>query len=136
MGELAERIADLARVPSRASAAVAKSIDDLIQDEFGSASDPYGEPWEEHADATVERWGPHPILQLTQDMRSSVDVKPMRGAGVSITIAHPAAPHQTGWSGPQGDGPARPILPGGPMPASWREAIDNAVGAEVRRAIG
>jgi hypothetical protein len=135
MGQLAANIRKLAEVPSRASTRIAGEIAWLIDSEFAAQSDPYGNAWEPHADSTVERWGPHPILTLSGDMRGSVDVQPMRGSGVSISIDHPAAPHQTGWSGPQGAGPARPILPSGPMPAKWREAIDGAIDAEVRKAV-
>jgi hypothetical protein len=123
MGRLADRVRDLAKVPSRAAAPVAKAIKGLIAEEFEAQADPYGNAWQPHADATVERWGEHPILDLTGNMRGGIDVSPMRPAGVAVTIPHPGAPHQTGWSGPQGSGPARPILPGGTMPARWREAI-------------
>lgn len=133
IGQLAERIADLARVPSRAAPVVAKRIGDLIEDEFSAEADPYGNAWLPHAESTVQRWGRHPILHLSGDMHRSVDVRPMAGAGVSVTIDHPAAPHQTGWDGPQGSGPARPILPAGTMPARWREAIGAAVTQEFRR---
>jgi hypothetical protein len=119
--------------PSRASAAVAKNIAAVIEDEFAGEADPYGNAWAPHADATVERWGPHPILHLSGSMHCSVDVRPMAGAGVSVTIDHPAAPHQTGWSGPQGSGPARPILPAGSMPQRWREAIEVPIIEEFRR---
>lgn len=136
MGRLAENIGRLASVPSQAAPRVAKAIDGLIQDEFGSASDPYGTPWKEHAPATVERWGAHPILQLTQAMRSETSVQPMQGAGVSITFGVPyVAPHQTGWSGPQGSGPARPILPSRGMPQSWKDAIDGTIDEEFRKVV-
>ncbi len=132
MGQLAQRVADLARVPARASARVAVALAELIEEEFASEADPYGNAWKPHAKSTVERWGPHPILHLSGAMHSSVNVRPMPGAGVSITIDHPAAPHQTGWSGPQGTGPARPVLPGNRMPARWREAIAAEVSATFR----
>jgi hypothetical protein len=58
----------------------------------------------------------------------------MRGAGVAITIDHPALPHQTGWSGPVGDGPARPILPqGSKLPEAWVDIIDEEIEREFRR---
>lgn len=135
MGKLAANIGKLARVPSQAAPAVAKAIDALVQQQFGSATDPYGTPWKPHAPATVERWGPHPVLQLTQAMRSSVDVKPMPAAGVSITIDHPGAPHQTGWDGSQGSGPARPVLPSRGVPPAWKEAIDAALDDTVRKTV-
>lgn len=132
MGRLADNLAELAEVPSRASKKVSENIADLIEAEFASQSDPYGNPWEDHADATIERHGPHPILSLSGAMRSTVHVAPMAGAGVSVTIDHPSEDHQTGWSGPQGRGPARPILPSGDLPDSWALAIDEAVDSEVR----
>jgi hypothetical protein len=62
-----------------------------------------------------------------------VVVRPMRGAGVVITIDHPAAPHQTGWSGPISDGPARPILPSrGDLPVSWKRELDKLTRKEIR----
>ncbi len=132
MGQLARNLGKLATVPARASKAVAKGIAELIAEEFQHEADPYGNAWRPHAPATVERWGEHPILDLSGSMIRSVDVSPMAGAGVSITIDHPAAPHQTGWSGKQGKGPARPILPNATMPAQWRERIDAACDSLVR----
>jgi hypothetical protein len=127
MGDLAKRIKDLAKVPSRAAAQASENVAELVEEEFRDQADPYGNAWKPHAPATVERWGEHPILDLTGAMRESVVVRPMAGAGISITLDHPAAPHQTGWSGSQGSGPARPILPARAMPPRWREAIESAV---------
>jgi hypothetical protein len=132
LGQLAENLGRLARVPSRASAQVADEIRTDIEGEFSSESDPYGEPWEAHAETTVERWGEHNILDLSGEMKRSLDVRPMRGAGVSVTIDHPAGVHQTGWSGPQGEGPARPILPGDDFPEQWAEIVDDALEANIR----
>lgn len=133
MGQLANRVADLARVPSRAARHVAGDLEDLIETtEFDAGADPYGEAWKPLADATLARGRTEPPLTDTGEMRRSLKVKPMQRAGVSLTIDHPAAPHQTGWSGPVGDGPARPILPYGEMPSLWRELIDAAVDTEVR----
>jgi hypothetical protein len=127
MGQLARRVADLARVPSRAAGRVSTALKGLLEEEFQGEADPYGNAWKPHAPATVERWGEHPVLTLSGAMRDGVDVRPMRGAGVAITLPHPGEDHQTGWNGPQGSGPARPVLPAGTMPARWREAIDVAL---------
>lgn len=135
MGQLARNIGKLASVPSRAATRVAKEIDALIAEEFEHQTDPYGNAWAPHSPATVERHGEHPILDLSGDMRKSVDVRPMSGAGVSLTIDHPSEDHQTGWDGPQGSGPARPVLPGGTMPARWREAIAAAVDGTIRETL-
>ena len=55
MGHLADRVADLAEVPSRASAAIARDLEGLIADEFDAGTDPYGQPWKALAAATVLR---------------------------------------------------------------------------------
>lgn len=134
MGQLAQRVADLATVPSRASRRVATEIAGLIEEEFQAETDPYGNAWRPHAPATIARWGEHPILHLSGAMHGGIRVAPMTGAGISITVPHPGAPHQTGWQGPQGSGPARPILPSGKMPSRWAGAIKAAIADEIRGA--
>jgi hypothetical protein len=137
MGQLAENIGKLGTVPSRAAPMVATGIGDLIEQEFEEGRDPYGRAWAELTDATLAKRSQttEPPLTDDGDMRRSVDVRPRAGAGIGITIDHPAAPHQTGWNGPQGHGPARPILPGMKMPIAWRETIDAAVDATVRSTV-
>jgi hypothetical protein len=105
-----------------------------MQEEFDRGVDPYGNPWEELAESTVERGRHAPPLTDTGKMRDSLSVLPMAHAGVAITIDHPALPHQTGWSGPVGDGPARPILPqGSKLPEAWVDIIDEEIEREFRR---
>lgn len=135
MGQLASRVADLASVPARASKRIARELGDLIEQEFAEGADPYGAAWEPITDATAAKRSQtsEPPLTDFARMRGDVAVKPMRGAGVSITIPHPAEDHQTGWSGPQGSGPARPILPSRQMPPLWDEAIRVAVEDEFAR---
>lgn len=133
MGQLAKRVEDLSRVPSRAARRVAADLENLIGEEFDAGADPYGNAWEPLAPATLDRGRTPPPLTDTHAMRDSVSVAPLARAGVGVTIAHPAAPHQTGWVGPQGEGPARPILPSGVMPARWNEAIRTAIVEELRR---
>lgn len=135
IGALEERIADLAQVPARAAARVAERIHYEMQAEFDQGVDPYGDPWEALAESTVERGRTAPPLTDSRDMRNSLDVRPLQGAGVGITIAHPALPHQTGWEGPISDGPARPILPqGSKLPEAWEDIVDEEVEREFRRA--
>lgn len=132
MGQLAQRVADLGQVPSRASKRVSSELTDVIRMEFDEGADPYGTAWEPLRPATLAKGRHHPPLTDTGAMRDSLRVKPLRGAGVGITIDHPAAPHQTGWSGPVGDGPARPILPAREMPPLWDEIIASAIEEEMR----
>lgn len=127
MGKLSENIASLARVPSQASARIAVGLGALIEHEFSTGTDPYGNAWAPLAPRTLARGRTSPPLTDTGSMRDSALARPMPSAGVSITIDHPAAPHQTGWHGIQGDGPARPILPSRQMPAEWRALITDEI---------
>jgi hypothetical protein len=132
MGKLVDRLGDLARVPSRIAAKASVAVADLIEAEFAAGDDPYGDPWAPLAESTVARGRTPPPLTDEGDMRESVVVRPMRGSGIAITIDHPAAPHQTGWSGPRGDGPARPILPArSTLPESWKTAINGVARKEI-----
>jgi hypothetical protein len=135
MGYLADRLGDLATVPSRAAAAVSVKLGLLIAEEFDAGTDPYGTAWKPLAPATIAKGRTAPPLTDTRSMRDSVRVFPLSSAGVGITIQNPpAAPHQTGWSGKRGSGPARPILPSRSiLPEEWQEAIDEAVDKEMRR---
>jgi hypothetical protein len=134
MGQLAERVADLGAVPSRAAARIATEIEHLIDEEFEYGADPYGSAWTPLTDTTLaKRHGDGPPLTDFGNMRRSLHVAPLARAGVGITIDHPAAPHQTGWSGRQGSGPPRPILPAREMPPLWGEAIEAAVEQAFRR---
>jgi Phage virion morphogenesis family len=134
MGQLADRIADLATVPSAVAAKVAVEIEGLIEKEFDEGHDPYGTAWEPLSKTTTDRGRTPPPLTDTHQMRDTLKVAPLPHAGISVTIDHPAAPHQTGWSGPQGSGPARPILPDrDELPESWQEVIEDAIVDEVER---
>jgi hypothetical protein len=135
MGQLADRLADLSEVPSRAAKRVAEGLSWLVAEEFATGADPYGKAWKPLAEATLARRSQTSAPPLTDFglMRASVSVRPQRGAGVAIRVMNPpAAPHQTGWSGVQGSGPARPILPYRGMPEEWEELIEGAVDAAMR----
>lgn len=138
MGDLADRMRDLGSVPSRASKQIARELRSLISDEFDFEADPYGNAWEQLQQSTLDKRqkAAPPGLDDSGDMRASLRVAPSRGAGVSITIDHPAACHQTGWDGSQGSGPARPILPMAEMPDLWEEAISNAVASSIKQTVG
>lgn len=129
MGRLAENIGKLARVPSRASKRVAVELEEQIRHQFDTGTDPYGNTYKPLTEYTLSKrtQTSEPPLTDTGTMRGTLRVEPMAAAGVSITIDHPSEDHQTGWGGPQGSGPARPILPSGPMPASWQDKIDTAI---------
>ncbi len=134
MGQLADRIADLASVPSRVARRVGERLEGAIAEEFDEGRDPYGDPWEALAESTIDRGRFPPPLTDKRDMRNSVRAFPLPHAGVALTISHPAAPHQTGWSGVQGSGPARPILPArSELPVEWQEIIEDEIRRDIRR---
>jgi hypothetical protein len=133
MGHLADRIADLAEVPSRAAKRVSRELGALLQEDFDAGHDPYGTAWKRLAPATIAKGRTPPPLSASEKMRRSLRVKPMRGAGIAITISHPAQVHQTGWDGPSGKGPARPILPQrGELPEAWIDVIESGIRREAR----
>lgn len=48
---------------------IARFISSELQQNFVVGGRP---PWQPHAPATVERWGPHPLLDLTGDLRDEI----------------------------------------------------------------
>jgi hypothetical protein len=128
LGRIASGLASLADVPRVAAPLASTRIEALIQLQFDAGVDPYGAPWQPLAPATVKRGRHAPPLTDTREMRDSLLVYPGPD-GIRITIGttdHPAGPHQDGWSGPQGSGPARKMLPEHGMPESWDWAIEDA----------
>jgi hypothetical protein len=134
MGQLADRLADLAGVPSRAAPRVAQGINRRMVEDFDEGHDPYGTAWKPLATATVDKGRTPPPLTDTSTMRDTLKVRPLPRVGVGIVIDHPAAPHQSGWSGRQGSGPARPIVPQrNELPAEWQAMIAKVVSEEFRK---
>jgi hypothetical protein len=127
LDRLAARLGELAEVPSRAARDASASIEELIEEEFDQGADPYEKPWADLAPATLDKGRTPPPLTDSGAMRGTVQVRPLAGAGVGVTIDHPAGVHQTGWSGPRGSGPSRPVLPArGELPEGWIEALERA----------
>jgi len=130
LGRIGSELDSLADVPRVAGELACERIGALIQIEFDAGVDSYGTPWQPLAEATLKRGRHAPPLTDTRQLRDSLLVYPLpAGPGVRVTIGtaeHPAGPHQDGWSGPQGSGPARPMLPTGEMPIAWASAIEDA----------
>lgn len=132
LGKLVDNLGRLASVPSQVAADASERIAGLIAQEFEAQADPYGDAWADHTEGTVKRWGEHEILDLSGGMRGSVDVRPMRGAGIAITIDDVAGFHQGGTV----DMVARPVLPSDDMPPLWEEALEAAGNARFAEAMG
>ena len=129
LGRIAASLESLRDIPRVAEGIAADRLEQLIQLEFDAGVDPYGVAWTPLSDATLAYGRHDPPLTDTREMRDSLLIYPSQSDGLRMTIGtedHPAGPHQDSWSGPQGDGPARPIFPTGDMPDSWSNAIEDA----------
>ena len=126
LGQLASNLRKLAEVPSRASKEAAEGVAAAIEVQFAEGIDPYGNPWAELAQSTLDKGRFPPPLTDTEKHGPGMGVKvsAKRGAGVSITFDAPYAGfHHTGTK----DMPARKVLPVGVMPATWNAAIRDAL---------
>ena len=121
---LAEALEELARVPSQASTEAAQKLEMLLKAQFDEGVDPYGKPWAPTAK------GGHSSLYAAGDLRDSISVRPMAGAGIQITVDSPYASfHQAGTRNMA----ARKILPDRGLPTAWSDAIEEAIEAAVLR---
>ena len=71
---------EMARVPSRASAAICRDIEREIQRNMDRSVDPYGRPWRKKAN------GQRTTLTKTGAGRASIKATPTSGAGFKITV--------------------------------------------------
>ncbi len=132
--DLASTLAELEDIPSRIASDVAGGINELIQDQFVSGSDPYGNPWAPLLPSTVRRKGGDTrILRRTDALSSQTIARSTSGAGIEITSIEYGGYHQ----GPTADRVARPILPdGGELPESWQEVIEEKTSTAFAKAMG
>lgn len=136
LGRIAENLRALVDVPSRASREAARKIKRLIDREFRTGSDPYGEPWEPLAAATIEKkGGDDRILIDSGDMRRGIHVRPMARAGISVTSDAEYLGFHQGAGAPRANVPPRHVLPEGEMPPEWEDAIDESLEDAFRRAL-
>ena len=142
MGQLADRLGELASVPSRAAKGAAERINEELVRQFEEGVDPYGKPWEALAPRTLLKHDEPPLQgefgQRPGDMADGTIASPGSGSGVELTVPFPGAIHQTGARKPPSwRMPARKILPDkGTLPESWREAIDASVSEAFAKTMG
>lgn len=130
--DLAASIAALSSVPSQVASGAAEAIAEQIDEDFDAGLDPYGEPWADLEQATIDKGRRPPPLTNTHEMRDSIEVVPMPGAGISVTIDDPAIHHQYGTVHMVD----RPIYPNRKeLPDTWRRAIADASDAAYERAL-
>ncbi len=133
-GQLADRIGELASVPSRVAKDASKRIAKLIDDQFNDGVDPYGQPWAPLMPATIAKGRRPPPLTDTRELRDGVSVSPRRGSGIAIDIESDYGQfHQLGTDNML----ARPILPAGSdLPEEWDDAIETSLTKAFRGVMG
>lgn len=131
---LADRLAELATVPSRIAAPVAEGINAELQREFAQGSNAYGTPWKPLLPTTVRRKGGDTrILMRTDALANETVARPMSSAGVEIVSLDYGTFHQGGTKHMV----PRKILPDGQdLPKSWERVIDREVAAAFAKAMG
>lgn len=133
LGKLEANLRRLSEVPSQAAREAATSIQALIEQEYATGKDSTGRPWAPLRPATLAKGRTPPPLTATRAMRETTEVKPMAGAGVSVTFEEDyASYHHTGTKNMV----ARPVAPTGAFPKAWGDAIDSAVQNAMSRRLG
>jgi hypothetical protein len=123
LGQLVRNLGKLATVPSRLAEPVAEALGEQIRSEYEASTDPYGNAWAELMESTLQRKGGDDRIKIRSgEELSGIEVLPMSGAGVSVTLADYEGFHTGGTKHME----ARPSLPTGTMPATWRKVIDDA----------
>jgi phage gpG-like protein len=124
MQRLEENLRKLAEIPSRAAVEASVEITKELKREFASGKDPYGRAWAPLKPSTIKSGRRAPPLTDTGTLRDGTEAKPLRGAGIAVTVGAPyGVYHQAGTRKMA----PRKILPELVMPASWNRAIVNAV---------
>ena len=130
MQHLAANLRRLTMVASRASTTGARKIQSLLRKQYRTGQDPYGNAWAALRPWTLRTHGPPPLTD-TGAAKAGTVAKAMRGSGIAITIDAPyMAFHMTGYLNARTGThvPARPVLPTAALPASWQQALKDAVG--------
>jgi hypothetical protein len=122
-------IGKLSRVPSQVARGASDGISAAIQAEFDAGTDPFGDEWAPLEPVTIDKGRFPPPLTDTHAMRDGIEVKPLRGAGISVTIPDPGVHHQYGTKYMV----ARPIFPDR-MPDTWQRAIADSAEEAFTRA--
>jgi phage virion morphogenesis protein len=124
MRNIAKSLRQLSRVPAQVAREAADALQTVAEQQFAAEVDPYGRPWAPLKPQTVKRKGGDTrILRRTDRMLDSLQIRPMRGAGISVTFSRAySAFHQIGTRHMV----ARKLLPHAGLPDAWQRAIADA----------
>jgi hypothetical protein len=118
MAGVARALRELVHVPAKASLGASDSIAKLIDQQFDTGTDPYGRAWKPLKASTIKRKGHARIGVDSGAMQRGIDVRPMSGAGVQISVDEDYAPYFSR---------RRALFPNKGLPATWRAAIASAL---------
>jgi hypothetical protein len=132
MQQLSRHIDAIGRIPSRVAPTLSAKLSVLLADQFEAGVDPYGTPWPQLAERTLEKHGEPPLQgefgERPGDMAEGTFARPASGAGVEIVVPFPGGIHQTGASREGWSMPKRSILPDQrALPPSWKAAIEESI---------
>jgi phage gpG-like protein len=139
----------LAKVPSRASRAIADDIAEEIQRTMDDSTDPYGRPWRR------KRNGKRSILKRSGRGRRGIIVSPTSGAGFRIVVTvlymiyhqfggkshlrghkkHPHFGRDQDRSAGRNRPPKRSFLPFDRIPKRWEEIVQKRIDEMARRVL-
>lgn len=131
--QFARSLRQLAAVPSRIAAPVARDIRKDVDVYFDAGQGPYRRPWAELAPATIAKGRFHPPLTDTRKGRRGIKVRPGKGAGIEITSSTRYMVYHMRRTP---DRPARKFLPEGPVPKAWADAYRKHLARLTKGAIG
>lgn len=127
---LAKSYRQLARVPALVGPAAASEINALLAAGFAGGTDPYGQGWAPLSPRTLRKHGPPPLTD-SGALRGSARVLALpSGLKLGGTPGY-GDYHMSGTSRM----PKRRWFPDAGLPASWREAIQNAFSRLCREAM-
>ncbi len=130
--EVTAALRGLAEVPSRATKTAAPLLLARWRADWRAGKDPHGRAWAPLAPATINKGRTPPPMIETGGTLASAAVRPMRGAGLAITVGGFASLHMRA----NRHRPARPTVPTAGVPSSWRAIIAKAANDQAAKAVG
>lgn len=120
--EVTAALRGLAEVPSRTTKAAAPLLLARWRADWRAGKDPHGRAWAALAPATLAKGRTPPPMIATGGTLASTAVRPLKGAGLAITVGGFASLHMRSTT----VRPARPTVPTMGVPSSWRAIIAKA----------
>lgn len=130
--EVTAALRALAEVPSRATKTAAPLLLARWRADWRAGKDPHGRAWAPLAPMTIAKGRTPPPMIETGGTLASASVKPMRGAGLAITVGGFASLHMRSTR----NRPARPAVPTAGVPSSWRAIVVKAAKDQAAKATG